>query len=130
MRRDLCNAVNLSAILGWLLVAALYLDFMSLSWIWVFAAIFGLPVAFLVCWLVVAPVLWRIMRRPIPWTRAIGWGAAVSTLLAMMGVAFAQSTVFHQPDSLALFQSAATFVAGGVLIALALRTLIGPGAPG
>lgn len=69
-RRNLRNAVNLSAVLGWLLVSTSIIGeggfrFILEPGLWIIAAILGLPIAFLACWLIVAPILKRVMRRPI-----------------------------------------------------------------
>jgi hypothetical protein len=85
--------VNLAAVLGWTVVTALSLypsdpalipqRLALVPW----AALFGLPIAFIACWVVAAPILARVMRRSISWFSAAGWGAILGALIAAVGLA-------------------------------------------
>ena len=150
-RRDLSRAANLSALLGWLAVSTL------LVWLFgplalFFAMLLGLPIAFAACWLLGAPLLWRLMRRRITWLGAAGWGAIIAGLIAALGMGFRSYVRWQQHqtassqdrvsggDSLrsvegvltaygwwGLAQVAVLFILAGVVIALILRAIIGPG---
>ncbi len=150
-RRDLARAANLSAVFGWLVVSA------PLVWLFgplalFFALLLGLPIAFAACWLLGAPILWRLMRRPITWLAAASWGAVIAGLLAALGIAFSRYVRWQQQQNAVsqdrisggdsvrsiegiltsygwwvLAQGAAFFILAGVLIALILRAVIGPG---
>lgn len=152
-QKQLYCAVNLSACLGWLMVAAPYTlapqfhpDTLLLF------AVVGLPVSYLVCWSVVAPILRKIMRHPISWANAAYSGAKISLLIAAAGILIRRflgwlesiipnfssqvgggdrvesiDGVLTPYGWLMLAQSTVLFVLGGVAIALILRAVIGPG---
>jgi hypothetical protein len=150
-RRDFLVAVNLAALLGWgAFVAPIIMEggLSILPW----AAILGLPVAFLACWVVGAPILWLVMARPITWFKALWLGAVISTGIASIGIAITRYLGWRQsqdPSSYSqigggdyirsidgiltpygwwvLFQQTLIFVLSGVTVALVLRWLIGPG---
>jgi hypothetical protein len=152
-REDWCFAVNLSALLGWLLVAAPAILSHFNPLLWLFAAVTGLPLAFVFCWICVAPLLRRIMRHPVSWARAAAWGAVVA--LAIVGGAVAlghllglehagasrfllwilgEGSVMRAKDGSltpygwrVVLLSRGLFVIGGVGIALVLRACIGSG---
>ena len=60
---------------------ALRLPIAYLSW----AAGIGLPVAFLACWRIAAPVR-RAMRKPVTWLEAARWEALIGVGIAVAGV--------------------------------------------
>ncbi len=150
-RKDWHWAVNLSALVGWAVVSAPFVlgsGFAIIPW----AAGFGLPIAFLICWLIVAPALERVMRKPVTWLRAIGWGIVVSALIALVSVAIGRLLgliQFMNPNSYSqlgggdaiqsvdgiltaygwwvLGQRTMIFIVFGVFIALIIRLIIGPG---
>jgi len=138
--------------MGWLTIAApsLLSQFNPLLWFWAF--VIGLPISYFVCWTVVSPILGRIMRNPISWTSAACWGAIISSFIAAIAIAIDRYWGWKQsvnptfqfyiwrhgvkhsangiltPDGwLWLFQSTFVFVLEGVVIALILRLVIGPG---
>lgn len=149
--RDLTLAVNLSAFLGWLSVSA------PLVWLFgplalFFGVVLGLPTAFAACWLVGAPIVWRLMRRPITWLAAVGWGATIAGLIAALGIALVgfanwqrQQNAYPQErisggnsarsvdGDLTLYgwwgvaQGVALFILAGIIIALIVRAIVGPG---
>src|SRR5262245_56887633 len=45
-------------------------------------AIVGLPIALVACWVVAAPILWRVMRRGVSWRLAVLWGIVVPGVMA------------------------------------------------
>lgn len=92
-RKQWKRAVNLSAVLGWLVIAvsisagtsnAGLLQFVGIM-IW--AATVGLPIAFLASWLVSAPILKRLMRKNVSWFQAVLWGGAITFLIALTSIA-------------------------------------------
>lgn len=148
-RRQWALAVNASAVLGWFSVVwpALLEPKILLP-----AAIIGLPIAFLACWCVAAPILWRIMLRPISWLGAIRWGSTISASIALVGIAIGRLYGWMEsvnPDIssqigggiyvqeidgiltpygwLLLARNTIWFVLGGVAVALLIRGLIGRG---
>lgn len=157
-RKQWKRAVNSSAVLGWLVIAvpisagisnAGLLQFFSIM-IW--AAAIGLPIAFLACWLIAAPILKKLMRKNISWFQAIFWGGAITFLIALAIIAISRFRGWLQsvdPNSfsqlgggnkireidgiLTLYgwqvvaQNTAMFVAAGIAIALIVRFAIGPG---
>ncbi len=152
--RDWVRAVNLSGVLGWLFVSApitwgtsggSLLNFLGLM---VWAAAIGLPIAFGASWVISAPILKRIMRKKITWIGAAVWGGLVTFLIALVSIAIGRlyglmgSASFQlgggdkirEVDGiltaygwLMLGQRTAVFVAVGVMIALLVRAVIGPG---
>lgn len=149
--RDLTLAVDLSAFLGWLSVSA------PLVWLFgplalFFGVVLGLPTAFAACWLVGAPIVWRLMQRPITWLAAVGWGATIAGLIAALGIALVgfanwqrQQNAYPQErisggnsarsvdGDLTLYgwwgvaQGVALFILAGIIIALIVRAIVGPG---
>jgi hypothetical protein len=55
-----------------------------------FAALFGIPIALLACWLIAAPFLWWMMARPVDWWRAVRWGVLTSVTMAVAGFLWAR----------------------------------------
>ena len=92
-RRQWKRAVNLSAVLGWLMVAAPISAGMTnggllqFFGVMIWAAAIGLPVAFLASWLISAPILKRPMRRSISWFQAVFWGGTITFLIALASIA-------------------------------------------
>jgi hypothetical protein len=83
-RKQWVTAVNLSAMLGWAGVAgpmALQSNFGILLW----AAILGLPIAFMACWMLGAPILRRIMHKSITWFAAACWGGLIALIISLAG---------------------------------------------
>ena len=75
----------MSALLGWTCVAlpvAIESNIGVLIWV----AIVGLPISFLCCWLIGAPVLKHIMRNEISWAGAVLWGGAIAFFMARAGI--------------------------------------------
>lgn len=157
-RKQWARAVNLSAFLGWLMVAvpicagtsnAVVANFIGLM-IW--AAALGLPIAFLASWLIVAPLLKRLMRKNFTWIRTVYCGCGIAFLVALTGITIERfrgwmrsidPTTYSQLGGgdktreidgiltsygwLVLAQNTVIFVAGGIAISLVVRLAIGPG---
>ncbi|MCU0903925.1 MAG: hypothetical protein MUE83_08630 [Tabrizicola sp.] len=141
----------LSALLGWAVVTAMQLG-RGATWfqffgLLPFAAVVGLPIAFLVAWILVGPILWRIMRHPVSWSRAARWGAVIAALVAAIsviigrlnGYRISQDPSFHfwtarEVDGVLtpfgwkmLAIDCAIFIAIGAILGLLIRCVIGPG---
>ena len=150
-RKEWVLAVNLSAILGWLYVVYPFFFLGNAGFI-VLAAVIGLPVAFGACWLICAPILGNVMRRPISWWRAAIWGAAIAAVIRFAGLIIGRlyglwyylddtssfqlggGDLIREKDGILtlygwwlLAQDALKFVAFGIVIALILRSVVGPG---
>jgi hypothetical protein len=161
--RQFALAVCLAAVLGWAVILALA-TFTSAAQsatisatlgflLW--AAIIGLPIAFISCWVVAGPILWRVMARPIDWRRAAVWSLVVPTAMAIAGVILgrlfglfflylnpsASSESYGPPgvpieiDGILMpygwwltAQSSVIFVGIGFVVAMIVRAVIGPGA--
>ena len=141
--RDLVTAVNASALLGWV-ASEIILSGGSLL---PFSFIVGMPIAFILCWSIAAPVLRAMMRSPISWLRAAVWGAGISGTFACLGIIVYFTAVawfgggqvgygdFTQVSDHAvtpyglwlLAQTAAQIMLAGTAIALIIRAKIGPG---
>ncbi len=127
-RREWAKAVCWSAFLGWSLVALFFLiagaGITLLPWV----AGFGLPISFIVCWVVVAPALALIMRSPISWKRATFWGAIFGVFLtAIYWVTIYTTLSFDLDEVLQFGQYAMVLILSTTVIALAVRAIIGPG---
>lgn len=149
-RRELRKAVNASAFLGWFAVAApfLFADPFLLPWV----AGFGLPIAFAACWLVGAPILRRVMKKPVTWLSAVVWGGVIAFVIAVISIAigrFQGWRQFKNPNSYSqigggdyvrsvdgiltpygwwyVAQNTALFVLAGMGIALIVRGVIEAG---
>lgn len=148
-RKQWKRAVNLSAVLGWLVIAVPISAGTSNAGLLQFV---GLPIAFLASWLVSAPILKRLMRKNVSWFQAVLWGGAITFLIALTSIAIGRfrgwmqsvdSSSFSQIGGgdkireidgiltsygwLILAQNTAMFVAAGMVIALVVRLAIGPG---
>lgn len=150
-RKEWARAVNLSALFGWAAVSCPFVFETGLGLL-PYAAVFGLPVAFLACWLIAAPILKRLMRRPISWRQAAIWGAAIAITIRISGIVigvlhglFGSLTgrfssqigggdFVRSIDGIptlcgwiVILRSLAFVALFGALIALILRAVIGPG---
>lgn len=149
LREHWVRAVNASAVLGWLTVVGPAMP--EMNWgllLWV--GIIGLPIAFLTSWVIVAPILSQVMRRPISWARAVGWGIVISLTIAVAGFAagrYINGRVSGDSWSIiagfdyysqiqghltpygwwSLARHTAQFVLSGVAVGLILRAILGPG---
>jgi len=126
--------------------------FLPFLGVMVWAAGIGLPIAFGLSWLITAPILKRIMRGSITWLGAIFYGGAITFLIALVSIVIGRFRGLMQsvnPSSfsqlgggdkvreidgiltaygwLILAQTTAMFVAAGIVIALVVRSVIGPG---
>jgi hypothetical protein len=153
-KRDWRRAVNASAILGWFCVTVPIIYETGIEGIgllpWIAGV--GLPIAFIFCWVIVAPILWRIMRKSVSWLYAVVWGVAISITMAAVsiiishlnGLRISRGTYadFHlvrgdftrEADRILtlygwydLLQNTALFILVCVLIALLIRAIIGSG---
>jgi hypothetical protein len=156
-RRDFVAAIIISAVLGWVAITAWVLmpgeapvsqKIALLPW----AAVIGLPIAFVACWAVAGPILWRLMQRPISWRRAAGWGALTALAIAGVGLVIDRINgwrVSVDPNSsyqigggdfvqeidgvltpygwLVEAQGFLGYVLIGTIVALVVRLIIGPG---
>lgn len=89
-------AVNLSAFLGWLMVATPFILSQFSPLMWLYVAAIGLPISFIVSWAIVAPILQRIMRHPISWSYAVCWGSIISLLIAVISIAIGRYLGWQQ----------------------------------
>ncbi|WP_319544959.1 hypothetical protein [Ruegeria conchae] len=162
-QRDLACAVKLSALLGWVGVIGVPLLSNSYNRGWnpdsvylvFWYALFGLPISFLTCWLLVKPFLRIMMRRQISYVRAAIWGAGIAaTLIALrLAIRFFRSGRMSQDSKSSssfgdgfgtisvngvltdygwwLFaKNSLNFVVICILAALVVRLIIGPGNKG
>lgn len=138
-------AVTLAAVLGWAGVAMPILIWSSVTappgsaplvaYALVASAIFGLPIALGACWTIGAPVLWRLMARPVSWGSAALWGGAVTAAMELACVVIAGLTQLVDrgpkwPDLSFCWQAALgalIVLIGGSIIALIVRAVIGSG---
>lgn len=156
-RTDWIRAVNWAAVLGWTMVVlpdafdgsdphkAIFYFFM--------AALFGLPIAFAASWLIGAPILHHLMNRRIGWLRAILWGGGIAALIKALAIILGQMQHWIKRHSSGSFgfsdahgpiiidnmrtaygwqlvaERAVWFVLAGIVAALIVRTIIGPGRP-
>lgn len=150
-RSQWVQSVNISAVLGWMIFAAPMVGAVGpviLPWV----AFFGLPIAFVLCWVFAAPLLSIAMRRPVSWLGAARWGATISGVMASVvilhgrvrGYQKSQNPHLHSQlgggdyireiDGIltpygwqVLAQNTVIFVCFGIFIALIVRAIIGPG---
>jgi hypothetical protein len=157
-RRQWTRAVNLSAVLGWLCVAVSITvgmssgELLGFFGLMIWAAVIGLPIAFAASWLILAPILKRVMHSSVTWLGAAFWGGVPTFLIVLASVVIGRFRSWMQPvnpnsfshmgsgDKLRevdgiltaygwwiLAQTTAMFVLAGVVIALIVRAIIGPG---
>lgn len=121
------RAVNLCAILGWsgialpLAIGISQGAIATFFGVLAFAAVIGLPIAFVIVWAVVAPILRWIMKEPLTWPRAASWGIVISGAPAW-GFSSLIAGNLSQAAVFALF-----FMSLGLAISLAVRFIVGPG---
>lgn len=148
-RKDLRKAVNSAAFLGWLGVSLPSL-FQNPFGLWV--AVFGLPIAYAACWLIGAPILRWLMKRPISSFSAGTWGAVIATIIVAISIAIGRYQGWRQSQNpnfysqigggdfvrsvdgiltpygwWVLAQNSVQFILLGAAIALMVRWRIGPG---
>ncbi|MEX0365191.1 MAG: hypothetical protein AB3N22_03925 [Ruegeria sp.] len=108
----------------------------------------GLPIAFAFCWIVAAPVLYCVMRKPLSWLRAVVWGALISALIGgVYGLLLSPRRLIVPQSSggdagdlynwhystatwLDILQYCLPFMFLGAVVALIVRAIIGPGKRG
>lgn len=93
-RKQFNLAVNLSALLGWAcftIVLVSQSHIINLYW----AILFGLPLSFLCCWVIGAPILKHVMRKEITWQRAAFWGGVIASLIALPRLGFGHYMGWH-----------------------------------
>jgi hypothetical protein len=150
------RATNLGAFLGWLFYSAWMLTGaydvqQAIMWLPIMAII-GLPIAFLVTWLVGRPILKRIMRRQVGWLLAASGGGLISAIIAVISIVIGQLNglrAYNDPNFdfnigaganlsesdgiLTLYgwkllaQDTMIFILMGSAIGVIIRTVIGPG---
>ena len=148
-------ALILSALLGWAGVAAAIIgggDLDRFLGLLPFAAVIGLPIAFLLTFLVGGPVLRRLMLQPVGWLRAATGGAYIAAIIAVISVLIGRFVGLVQSrDSssysriggadnpveidgiltlhgwLLLGHRTLIFIAFGATVGLVIRAVIGPG---
>jgi hypothetical protein len=124
---------------------------------WLLVKLFGsidlgrrnrVPIAFGASWVISAPILKRLMQKKITWVGAAVWGGLITFLIALVSIIIGRlyglmripsfqlggGDKIREVDGiltangwLMLGQRTAGFVAVGVLIALLVRAVIGPG---
>ena len=147
---DRTRALILSALLGWAAVTIMQLgqgSWTAILGLLPFAAVIGLPIAFLVTFVVASPILWHVMSKPVTWSRAAAWGAIIAAIIAAIsiligrlnGYRISQDPTFHfwtarEVDGILtpfgwkmLALDTVVFIAAGVAIGLLIRLVIGPG---
>ncbi|MCT4557875.1 MAG: hypothetical protein N4A61_07425 [Pelagimonas sp.] len=117
-----------------------------------FAAILGLPIAYGCCWLIGRPILGILLRSPVSWSKAAGWGGAIAGIIAATSIAVGryrgwrqwQDQTYHSQVGggdyirsidgiltpygwMVLGQNTLMFIALGMGVALIVRWRIGPG---
>jgi hypothetical protein len=147
--------INAAAVIGWMVITAF--SFQALGpegvlFFLPFAAIIGLPVAFLACWLIGAPILARMTRRSLSYPRAALCGGLISVSISIVSIMIgrflgwmesiddSRSSQFGGGDFvrsvdgiltpygwLVVAQNTAIFMGIGALIGLVVRALVGPG---
>lgn len=144
-REQWIKAINSPAVLGWaVFVVPMAVGNASLA-ILIFGAIFGLPIAYLCCWVIGAPILKHVMRNEISWMAAAKWGATISFLIALLSIALGRyngwlrsinpnfgSYSAREIDGilttygwLMLAQSTALFILAGTVVGILVRWRIG-----
>lgn len=85
-RKQWVKAVNLSALFGWA-SATLPLVMLTGPATLIYGVIFGLPISFLCCWIIGAPILNRLMRHEITLGRAAFWGGLIALFFSLLWTA-------------------------------------------
>ena len=131
--RQFVIAVCLAAVLGWATVALPFLWLVAhlgaTFFYFVMALVIGLPIAFVTCWAIVAPILWFMMVDPIGWLRAAFWGATIPAAMAIVVIVVRRLEVadFRWREGVA---PSLVFVIVCLVIALIVRAVVGPGKRG
>jgi hypothetical protein len=149
-RSDRIFVISSSALIGWAYFSAKYLVGGGSIGGLPFFALFGLPVAFAVTWLIAGPILFWFIRTPVSWYGAACWGAAISGLMALLGFGLARFQGWQASQNpswnytigggdfvqdvdgvltpygwwIAL-QTALEFIMLGIVVALIIRAIIG-----
>lgn len=151
--------MNLSAIFGWMATVSPFLvqgistgQWGGLSGLMFGFAIVGIPLSFLIAWLVVAPFVRIMMQKNVSYFRAAYWGAGIGSGLVAASIAIGRFRGWRQSldDSFysrigggdgvssidgiltpygwwVLAQRSAIFIVACVLVALLVRWVIGAG---
>ena len=85
-RNQWIRAVNSAALIGWACVSVPTAILVG-PVVLLYATVFGLPIAFLCCWVIAAPILKRLMRREITMGRAAFWGGLIAFLMSLLSLA-------------------------------------------
>lgn len=150
-RKEISRALNLSAVLGWAIIA---LPFTAAAGITILPiiALIGLPIAFLLCWFALEPVFIRLMRTPVSYLRAAIWSALIAAGLISISIVIMRFLEWRESlrparhsqlgggdytqsiDGILtaygwqmLAQNSAIFILIALIIALIIRRIIGPG---
>jgi hypothetical protein len=157
-RAEWIRAVNLAALLGWsgvVLPIAIVTAFAGSIGHAITALLLlgfvGLPLAFAGSWIIGAPVLRYLMRRPVGWFRAALWGGGIAGTMKVIAIAFGEWQLWKGRQSNSSFSAgtaggqtiedhtrtaygwevilwqSAIFILIGVLAGVAVRYIIGPG---
>ncbi len=125
------RAVNLAALMGWAAVTV-PIAFTTLNpLLWLASVLIGLPIAFALCWLIVAPVLKLVMRREVSWTAAVLWSLIVAMLIFSVQVPFSY-LISGNPTPFGwrvMIADLPGFLLKGVIIGVVVRWVTGPGSP-
>ena len=147
---DRKRALVWSALLGWAGVTARELreaEWWQILGALPFAAVIGLPVAFMFTWLVGGPILRHVMRHPVSWLQAAAWGVLIATLIAAISILIQRLNGYRisrdptfdfwtarEVDGILtplgwrwLAIDTVVFIMLGAMVGLVVRRLIGPG---
>ncbi len=159
-KREIRRAINLCAISGWVAVAGVPLGSEllingfdpTLKSLFFLFTLIGLPLSFLIVWVLVAPALRVVSQKPIGYLRAAKWGIGIGC--GLVGVSILLGRLFGWLQSIGpdfnatrggiesersvdgiltpygwriLTQDSALFILACALIALLVRWQIGPG---
>jgi hypothetical protein len=97
--RQFLLALILSALLGWAGVTVAVLgvsDWNRFVGLLPFAAVIGLPIAFLLAGIVGGPVLHRVTQRSVTWSAAAVGGAKAAAVIALISVLIGRSLGYLQ----------------------------------
>lgn len=127
-RSERNQAVNLAAFLGWGVVAApVFTTFNPL--LWLVSALIGLPLAFALCWLIGAPILTRIMRKPVGFVASACWGATIAAViyalyLCVFTFIYGGTGQDRGPDLGSRFEEANNVISFGYVLARAMPLVV------
>lgn len=150
-RRDFSRAVNCSAVVAWAMVETIIsagIGFSALPW----NAILGLPIAFVMVWLVGAPFIYHAMEDNISYLRAALLGLTITSICALIYVGSICLTDFAtgatRQDSyigdtagqylvvdgymtavgaMQMLEDVIIYLCTGLLIGVVVRVIVGPG---